>query len=151
MKVNVKGGVFATAALVLTLAGCAEQPTQVSEPAAQPAAPVDAVASVAPVGGNRIYIYRRSIMGAAVQPKVYVDGAEVGRCSRGNVVSVAVSPGTHTISATTETRKSVSVSVSDGQDVYVKCRISAGIAVGRPKFIVVPVAEGAADVAKMKR
>ncbi len=90
--------------------------------------------SAAPKGKARLVVYRSSLWGLALQPKVFVDGRETGRCVPGSAFVVDLAPGEHNISATTEEEKNTIVNLSEGSVVYVSCSIGTGILIGRPVF-----------------
>ncbi|MFV0411009.1 MAG: DUF2846 domain-containing protein [Paracoccus sp. (in: a-proteobacteria)] len=91
---------------------------------------------------GRIVVYRTSLMGMAVQPDVYIDGAKASTCAPRGAFSKDVAPGTHSISATTETQKTVQIAVQPGQTADVRCSIGFGMLVGRAVFEAVPAATG---------
>jgi hypothetical protein len=119
------------------LAGCASgTPLSESSAATTPPAP----------GQTRIAIYRDQVMGAALQPQISVDAEPTGKCQPNGVFFVDVSPGEHTLSATTETTSEIQVDTSVYPIAYVKCSIGFGLIVGRPKLIQVATETGAGAV-----
>ncbi|WP_156121806.1 hypothetical protein [Halocynthiibacter namhaensis] len=58
-----------------------------------------ATAAMTGNGETQIIIYRTSYMGLAVQPKIFVDGRQVGTCTPGAAQTVAVAAGTHELRA----------------------------------------------------
>ncbi len=95
--------------------------------------PPDA-ASAAPTknadGQARLIVYRSSYYGLAIQPKLFVDGKEVGTCAPGNVINVPVKPGAHVISGRTLTEVRSSVNVPAAENVYVECGMRIGLITG---------------------
>ncbi len=154
--------------LILTLAAC-ETPSATSTTpppdaatpaaaAAEEAAPkakapkAGTLAALAPVGRNeaRVALFRTSYFGLAIQPKVFVDGVEMGRCTPGVAHIAKVSPGTHQISATTEQEKITTVSIANGETAYINCSIGMGVVVGRAAFERVPEATAMQKAGKFK-
>lgn len=92
----------------------------------------------APDGSGRIFLYRdASIVGAAVQPKIYLNGTQVGDSKPGGFFFVDVPSGVHVVSARTENEASASVSIREGETIYVRSSIAMGLVVGRIQFTVV--------------
>ncbi|MGO4291561.1 DUF2846 domain-containing protein [Chitinophaga sp. RAB17] len=86
-----------------------------------------------------LYIYRsRSSMGAAIPYNVMLDDSVVCRAKNNSRCLVKVSKaGLAKISARTESRDEVSIDIRPGKVYFVKCSISMGAFVGRPKINVV--------------
>ena len=122
------------------LAGCATGQKTSDVPASQ--------TSLAP-STARIAIYRDGILGAALQPRVKVDGRKTGSCQPNAVFYVDVAPGTHEVSAATETTDSIFVDARAGQTHYVECSIGFGIFLGRPKLIEVTSGTGRGKVREL--
>lgn len=78
-------------------------------------------------GKSRIVFYRTSILGAAIQPIVHVDGVDTARCAPNGVFTVDVVPGKHILSATTQGEHTSYVSTEAGQTTYVKCEVGFGL------------------------
>jgi Protein of unknown function (DUF2846) len=121
-------------ALAVTLAGCAATGIKGAEMTEQ-------VAQV-PAGKARILIYRDgSLLGAAVQPNVMVNGEVVGTSKPGGFFYADVGVGTHEVSARTEVTSSVSFQMAEGQTRYVRTSITMGAFVGRIQFTLVEAEE----------
>lgn len=101
-----------------------------------------------PEGQGRIYFYRESgIMGAVIQPTIYIDGVSTGGYSKpGDYFYVDKVPGNYQVSTTTETKKSITVTVAAAQLVYVKTSVSMGFLVGRVTPEVVEAAVGEKEI-----
>lgn len=141
------------ALLAFTLAAC-DAPTstpssapptdeaKAAEPAAAPAPKAGTLGALPPVERNkaRLALFRTNYFGLAVQPKVFVDGAEIGRCTPGNAYIVDLAPGEHQVSATTEAEKITTFSIAAGETAYINCSIGMGVLVGRAVFERVPQA-----------
>ena len=80
----------------------------------------------------RVYFYRdASMMGAAIQPLILLDGLAVGRSQPGGYFVVDVVPGDHVASSTTEVEHKLSLQLAPGSTTYVASSISFGLVVGR--------------------
>ena len=88
--------------------------------------------STAPLSGEngRVYIYRTTVLGAAVQPAVYLDGKVVGKAAPMGFVNVDCSPGIHRIGTSTEVERELTFHVDKGEKRYVRLNISMGFFVG---------------------
>jgi hypothetical protein len=117
---------LAKLALILTFvslfAGCATSGLKYSE--FKPA-----VTDLGPEQG-RIYIYRTSALGAAVQPEVQLNGEGVGRAVPNGFFYVDRKPGSYEISTSTEVKRKLSLTLEGGQTRYVRLNISIGFFVG---------------------
>src|SRR5258708_19640377 len=99
---------------------------------------------------GRIYLYRPSIVGAAIQPAVRLDGVEVGTAKSQGFFYVDAAPGSHFIETTTEVSRRLTLMLDKGQTRYVKLSISMGFAVGHVYPELVDDAVGTKDVAGCK-
>jgi len=103
-----------------------------------------------PADKGRIYLYRPSIMGAAIQPAVRLDGVEVGTAKSKGFFYVDAAPGSHMLETTTEVSRRLTFTLDKGQTRYVKLSISMGFAVGHVYPELVEDAVGIKDVADCK-
>jgi len=103
-----------------------------------------------PSGESQIIVYRPSIFGAAIQPKVYVDNVETGQCQPQGVFIVKSGKGTHNISATTEVTKQLTIDVKPEETAYVRCSIGFGLMTGRPELTRVSNSVGEAEASNLK-
>lgn len=127
------GGVL-LAVLAAGLVGCGASGPRFSEMAG----------SMPSLGENegRIYFYRNSIMGAALQPDVQVNGQVVGQSRPNSFFYIDRPAGTYRASARTEAEATIDVVLRPKQTAYVLMSMNFGIAVGRPAFERVSEAEG---------
>jgi hypothetical protein len=117
-------GCAALAAVLSWLTGCAATGPKASEMASSLGA--------VPQGYGRIVFFRsNSIVGAAVQPEIRLDGQVVGQSKPGGFFYVDASPGRHSASASTETTSALEIQVVAGQTHYVRSAIGMGLLVGR--------------------
>ncbi len=127
-------GGFLLAVLAACLFGCSASGPRFSEMAG----------SIPSLGENqgRIYFYRTSIMGMAVQPDVTVNGQFVGKSQPGSFFFIDRPAGTYRASARTEAEGTIDITLRPKQTAYILMSISAGLMVGRPEFERVAESEG---------
>jgi hypothetical protein len=101
------------------------------------------------VGQGRIYIYRESAFGAAVQPQVFLNGEPVGRATPGGVYLIDRPPGRYSVSVQTEVENTASFELAAGQAQYVRLDISMGLLAARVKPVVVDPQAGASEAGKL--
>jgi hypothetical protein len=96
-----------------------------------------------PPDSGRIYIYRPSAFGAAVQPDVKLDGEVVGKAVSHGFFYVDKKPGTYEIITTTEVNRKLSLLLESGQTRYVRLNISIGFFLGHvyPELVESEIAE----------
>ena len=136
MKNSIRSiGVVCTAALGLS--ACASGTTLSESAPSVPAVQRDEA---------RLVFYRTQLLGAAVQPKIFVNGSETDTCQPNKVFFVDVRPGTHLITASTENKETLSVNVLSGETKYVECEMDIGFVVGRVDLKVVAVETGVSEV-----
>ena len=81
---------------------------------------------------GRIYFYRTSsMMGAAIQPSVLLNGQAVGESKPGGFFFVDTAPGSQEVSTSTEVEKKLTFKLEPGQTRYVRTSISFGVLAGR--------------------
>jgi len=114
-------GVF-TAALLLLLTGCAT--------GAKYTEVVSTLPTLSPSQG-RIYFYRPSALGTAVQPDIKLNGEKVGTAKPHGFYFVDRAPGNYEVTAATETEKRLTFTLQPAQERFVRLRIVIGVLVGR--------------------
>jgi len=107
----------------LALVGCATQGVPYKE---QEAKLPQLTAS-----GGRIFIYRSSSLGFAVQPSVYLNGVAVGTAVPNAVFFVDRPKGTYEITTSTEVEKKVTFVLDSGEIKYVRLTPTFGLLIGR--------------------
>jgi Protein of unknown function (DUF2846) len=124
-----------TAALLLPLSGCATGAKYTEVASTLPA--------LAPSQG-RIYFYRPSAFGAAVQPAINLNGQKVGTAKPHGFYFVDRAPGNYEVTAATETEKKLTFTLEPNQERFVRLRIQMGVFVGRivPELVDKADAEG---------
>lgn len=122
-----------TSAALLT--GCAASgPTHKSMSASIPALKADQ---------GRVFFYRNnSMLGAAVQPAIKLDGAVVGESKPGGFFYVDTNTGSHQAMTSTEATNKVSFVLDKGEVKYVRTKIQMGLLVGHavPELVSADVA-----------
>jgi Protein of unknown function (DUF2846) len=121
------------AALVTVVAGCASGPKYSEMKSKIPAMKA---------GEGRVFVYRDSIFGAAIQPKVMINGVEVGTSQSNGFFYVDRPAGDYKISGATEVERSVSFVLAAGETKYIKTFMSMGLLAGRVNFELVNAAGG---------
>ena len=127
-------GGFLLAAFAACLFGCSATGPRYSEMAQ----------SLPSLGENegRIYFYRDSILGAAIQPEVTVNGQVVGKSQPGSFFFIDRPAGAYKASARTEAEASIDIVLRPRQTAYIEMSIGMGFLVGRPAFERVAEAAG---------
>ena len=131
---NARRTLFA-AALLLLLSGCAT--------GAKYTEVVSTIPSLTPSQG-RIYFYRPSAFGAAVQPDIHLNGQKVGTAKPHGFYFVDRAPGNYEVTAATETEKKLTFTLEPRQERFVRLKIQMGLFVGRiiPELVDKAEAEG---------
>jgi hypothetical protein len=114
--------------LVATVTGCASGPKY-----------SEIKNSIPELGSEngRIFFYRPSVIGAAVQPNILLNGTIVGEMVPKGFFFVDRTPGQYVVSAKTESEATLQLTLLANQTQYVKGGISIGIFVGRPDLTLV--------------
>jgi len=135
---TMRRALLAAVPLVLLLAGCATGPKY--------AEVVSTLPSLTPSEG-RIYFYRPSALGAAVQPDIKLNGQKVGTAKPHGFYFVDRAPGDYEVTAATETEKKLTFTLEPRQERYVRLKIQMGLFVGRIVPELVDKAEAEGDLA----
>jgi len=127
-------GGFLLAAMAACLFGCSATGPRYSEMAE----------SLPSLGENagRIYFYRNTLAGMAVQPEVTINGQVVGKSQPNSFFFIDRPAGTYRASARTEAENSIDIVLLARQTAYVEMSIGLGFVVGRPAFERVAESEG---------
>ena len=82
-------------------------------------------------GQGRIYFMRSgSMMGAALQPNINMDGKAIGVSKPGGFFYVDAAPGSHDVATSTETTNHLTFVLDAGETKYVKTSVGFGLVVG---------------------
>ena len=96
---------------------------------------------------GRLYVYRSgSMMGAAIQPNVVINGKVAGESKPGGFFFVDLPPGTVEVSTSTEVEKKLTLTLDAGQTRYVRTTVGFGLMVGRVYPELVDNAQGAKEI-----
>jgi len=135
---NVLSRCLATVTVGL-LAGCASGPSYQEVAQNIPALEPDV---------GRIYLYRVTAMGFAVQPAVRVDGEPVGKAVPRGFFYVDRPAGSYEISARTEAERDLTVMLDAGEEKYVRLEMKMGVMAGHVKPVLVDPAVGREEMQK---
>ena len=93
---------------------------------------------------GRIYFYRPSALGTAVQPDIKLNGQKVGTAKPHGFYFVDRDPGDYEVTAATETEKKLTFTLEPRQERFVRLKIQMGVFVGRivPELVDKAEAEG---------
>lgn len=131
---------LAVVACAALLAACASGPKH---------AEVQSSIPVLKATEGRLYVYRSSSMlGAAIQPNVVVNGKVAGESKPGGFFFVDLPAGTVEVSTSTEVEKKLTLTLDAGQTRYVRTTIGFGLMVGRVYPELVDNAQGAKEIAE---
>ena len=115
---------YAGIATVILLAGCAASGPKLAEMRST-------MPQLKPDQG-RIFFYRNSSMlGAAMQPNIMLNGRVVGESKPGGFFYVDDAPGPKEVATSTEVERKLTFTLERGQTRYVRTAVGMGIAVGR--------------------
>jgi hypothetical protein len=92
---------------------------------------------------GRVFIYRATAMGAAVQPEVRLNGEVIGKATPRGFFYVDRSPGHYEMMTSTEVDRKLTFTLEPGQTRFVRLDISIGFFVGHvyPELVDVSVGE----------
>lgn len=104
-----------------------------------------------PQGKANIYIYRDSLLGAALKKTLYINGSPIGETAMKTYFKLAVDPGSYKISTESEfSNNDLILSVTPGETYYVNQYIKLGAFVAGAGLKKVSEAEGIEGVGKCK-
>jgi hypothetical protein len=98
----------------------------------------------------RVYLYRTSVLGAALSPAINLDGASVGTSRAQGFLYVDTTPGSHTVETATEVTRKLSFTLEKGQTRYVKFGVTMGFFVGHVYPELVDNAVGESEIVSCK-
>ncbi len=131
----IKQGAFI--ALCCTMAACASGPRFSEMSVTIPSLAADS---------GRIYVYRTTVLGAAIQPSVKVNGEVVGSAVPDGFFYIDRPPGNYKITTSTEVDRDLSLTLDAAQTRYVRLGISMGFFVGHVYPELVDDAQGQSDL-----
>jgi hypothetical protein len=104
---------------------------------------------LAPDSG-RIYMYRATAVGVAIQPTISINGKDVGTAKPLGFFYVDETPGDYKIQDTTEVTRTLSLTLDKGQTRYVRFDLSFGFFVGHVSPVLVENSVGEKEIASCK-
>jgi len=132
--------VAALAVLALALTSCATSGAKIAELR---------LPSVEATELGRIYVYRVTALGAAIQPTVYLNDVAVGKSTPKGFFYVDRPAGAYTIRTSTEVKRTLSLTLEPGQTRYVRLGVSIGFFVGHVYPELVDNAEGESQIREL--
>jgi hypothetical protein len=100
-------------------------------------------------GSGRIFIYRTTAFGAAIQPSVKINDEVVGNAKPKGFFYVDRIAGDYRVSTSTEVERDLSLTLEDGQTRYVRLGISLGFFVGHVYPELVDNQRGEKDISEL--
>lgn len=126
---------------VLGLVGCASGPSFSDYAANIPAVPVDS---------GRIYVYRTTTFGTAIQPSVRINGEVAGKAVPQGFFYADRPAGSYEVSASTEAKRSLTLNLDPGEERYVRLEVKMGLLAGHIKPVLVDNLVGKEEITKTK-
>jgi hypothetical protein len=137
-----KFSALAIIASAIILTGCAASgPTHTQVASSFPALKADQ---------GRVFFYRNgSIVGAALQPAITLDGAAVGDSKPGGFFYVDAKAGAHDAATSTDAAHKLAFVLANGEVKYVRTKVSAGLLVGGVSPELVSADEASKEIAEL--
>lgn len=83
-----------------------------------------------------VIVYRgkgyEGIMNPLIRPEAKLDGQVIGKCIKGEKITVQVAPGAHVLATRSEQRNDFAFTLTAGETICIRCTISIGVLV--PNF-----------------
>jgi hypothetical protein len=99
---------------------------------------------------GRIFFYRTTILGAALQPDINLNGTKVGNSVAQGFFYVDRPPGNYEVVTSTEVARKVTFVLEKGQTRFVRFSVSMGFFVGHVYGELVDSAEGLEEIKECK-
>jgi len=128
------------AIVVATVAGCASGPKFNT---------VETTLPALSSGKGRIYFYRSSSVGAAIQPEVLLNGTVIGTAKPHGVFYVDRDPGNMEVVTGSEVDRKLTFTLAAGDTRYVKLGVNFGVLVYRIAPELMSASEAKADMADL--
>jgi hypothetical protein len=88
--------------------------------------------------GAIVHFYRsKSIVGAVLSPKLYMDGIHISNIKRNWKKTINIPAGMHIFTTKTEVTTEIRLQAEQGKEYYIRCGIGIGFFVGHFKFTLV--------------
>jgi hypothetical protein len=107
------------------------------------------LAKLKPESG-RIFFYRTAIVGAAVQPTVYLNDEKVGKAVPQGFFYLDKEPGEYKARASTEVKRTLSFTLEPGQTRYIRLDVNLGLFVGHVSPVLVEEEKAKKELQKCK-
>lgn len=104
-----------------------------------------------PAGKARVTVYRPSVIGAAIQPEIKLDGEVVGKAVPRGYFQVITDPGQHVVSAQTEVEKRAIFNLAAGEEQFVRLEVKFGIVVARIQPVLVDALNALDEIAPLAK
>src|SRR5262245_62004736 len=101
-------------------------------------------------GAGRVYFYRTTVLGAAVQPDVLLNGQKVGTAVPRGFFFVDLPAGNCEVSTSTEVERKLTFTLEPNQTRYVRLNISMGFFVGHVYGELIDEDKGRSEIAEMR-
>jgi hypothetical protein len=98
---------------------------------------------------GRVFLYRYSTLGFAIQPSIFIDDNKVGDSVAEGFFFTDIPPGKHRVSAETEVEKTLDFTVAEKQNVYIKQSPAFGLFIGRIAFDNVEETQAKSEMAEL--
>lgn len=131
---------FGLAMALALLAGCASGPKFNT---------VESGLAPLPAGKSRIFFYRSTALGGAIQPEIKLNGAVVGKAEPHGVFFVDRDPGNMEVVTGSEVDRKLTFTVAAGETRYVRAAVGLGILVYRIIPELVDEAEARKEIADL--
>jgi hypothetical protein len=139
-----------TAVAILSLAGLlafAQQPPATPKPGSSPAA---SGAQKAGQSSATVYVYRyKQFVGAALEPSVYCDDAQLARMDNGRYFVVKLQPGKHMLHSN-DKQAGLELDAKPGQEYFVRVEIAAGMMKGHGRLVLMAAEQGKYELQSKK-
>ena len=99
---------------------------------------------------GRIFFYRTTVLGAALQPDIRLNGTTVGEAIAQGFFYVDRPPGNYEVATSTEVDRKVTFVLDKGQTRFVRFSVSMGFFVGHVYGELVDSAEGLEEIKECK-
>ncbi len=136
-----KSRILLSLIIVLCITGCASGPSYIDY--------AKNIQQISPEMG-RIYFYRNTLAGAAVQPSVKINGEVVGVAVPKGFFFTDRPAGEYEISAKTEVKRGLKINLEAGEEKYVRLEMKIGLLVGHIKPVLVDNTVGKKEIQKTK-
>lgn len=99
---------------------------------------------------GRVFFYRPSFVGAAVQPEIVMNGKTVGKAISEGFFFLDCPPGEYEVATTTEVTRKISFVLDKGQTRYIRFNINMGFFVGHVYGELIDAEEAMPEIQKCK-